>query len=292
MVPPQEMPAEHDTSHRARPAEKCFWNKEAAGAANRGCRALPVAIVATALALLGPGCALKSPREELAIPAPPRPPAFLAGPSGFLLANSGGFSALVTVETRPPDPAVEPLSGRLVARGDKFFFEPGGPGEGEDRANRFGYIWDGGAHRGFVLSEELQGYAALDSPLRFTNLVAHGSPAGAGRIQGHPAEEVIVTVFSGEGAPSTFLVARALDLGGLPLRIVSNSPADSSTITLRDIRPETPPESLFRPPEGFTPYPSPEALANELAYRDARSRRRWFEGARSGEHFVGRRHRH
>ena len=60
---------------------------------------------------------------------------------------------------------------------------------------------------------------------------------------------------------------RATDLGGLPLRIACATGGTPLTLNLSKIRRDPPPNDLFLPPDGFTKYPSAEALMLELMAR-------------------------
>ncbi len=224
----------------------------------------------TVLALLTGGCA-HGPRHESSAAGfgqefLPRPPVFLTGPAVMLLTNAGGFTARAVVSSVPAS-HLRPVSGQLVARGAKFFFEPE-PASGKSaRAGQFSFIWDATSNKGYILSEALQGYAPIASAVWFTNLVVQGSPTTTGKVEGYRIERSTVVVAVSDGKLSRFEVSRASDLGGLAVRVNSIGDPASFTITLSQIRLEIPPERVFLPPDGFTRYESEEAMMNELASR-------------------------
>ncbi len=70
-----------------------------------------------------------------------------------------------------------------------------------------------------------------------------------------------------DGVQTFFQVWRAMDLKGLPVRIICPSNGLPVTLTLSNVRLETVPPDLFLPPNGFTRYDSVESLMTELALR-------------------------
>jgi hypothetical protein len=242
------------------------------------------------LALLTGGCAHESRREE---PVPgvgqgvlPGPPVFLTGPAVMLLTNAGGFTARVDMSSVPAGQP-RPLSGQLVARGSRFFFEPGLKSRGPARAGQFSFIWDAASNKGYILSEALQGCAPIASAVWFTNLVVQDAPTAAGKVAGYRVEQSTVVVAASDGKLSRFGVSRARDLGGLAVRINSIGDPAPFTVTLSQIRLELPPEMAFLPPDGFTRYESEEAMMNELVSRQQSLRYGGREGSGAGGYDGG-----
>ena len=132
-----------------------------------------------------------------------------------------------------------------------------------------GFEWDLTQHKGFMFSEALQGYAPLTSGVRVAK-VTIGPVLDSGKavqIDGHPCQSKKVTVITDEGVNHDFQIWSASDLKGLPLEITSTTPTNAFTIRLSQVRVEVPASELFLPPDGFTKYDSPDALASELMVR-------------------------
>jgi hypothetical protein len=205
----------------------------------------------------------------------PLPPAFLTSAAAFLLTNSEGFSARAEVQSESS--LGERVSdGELLSRGGQLFYVPN-EGELTDTHRRpggYSFVWNVAEHRGFVLSEALQGYAPVTSALQVTNLQITSGAAGAERIAGHPCESARAVAVSSEGANSVFEFFRAVDLHGLTLRVVTVTNHPAFSISLSKIRMEMPAARIFSPPDGFTKYPNPEAMADELAARQHNLRRK------------------
>jgi hypothetical protein len=66
---------------------------------------------------------------------------------------------------------------------------------------------------------------------------------------------------------------RATDLNGFPVRIQSQKAA-LLTLNFSKIHLEAPAAAVFSPPDGFSKYATPEAMADELAAREHNLRRR------------------
>jgi hypothetical protein len=205
----------------------------------------------------------------------PLPPAFLTSAAAFLLTNNQGFSARVEVQSES-SLGEKTSDGELLSRGDHIFYIPN-EGELTDTHRRpggYSFIWNVVEHRGFVLSEALQGYAPVNSALQVTNLQIIAGTVSAERIAGHPCESARAVAASNEGASSVFDFFRAVDLHGLTLRVVTVTNTPAFTLTLSKIRLEAPAASIFLPPDGFTKYPNAEAMADELAARQHNLRRK------------------
>jgi hypothetical protein len=205
----------------------------------------------------------------------PLPPAFLTGPAALLLTNSLGFSA--RAEILPLRSGIQPTSaGELLQRGSKLLYAPESDEMTDTHRQPGGYsfIWDVAQSRGFVLSEALQGYAPLVSALHVTNLETTLGKASAQRFAGHPCEPVTVSAFSPDSPVASFEVWRAIDLHGFPVRIESATNLNTYLVNFSKIRLEAPSADIFSPPDGFTKYETPEAMADELAARQHNLKRR------------------
>ncbi len=196
-------------------------------------------------------------------------PTFLNGPINLLLTNTAGFDARVEVQG---DPAFAHNStGQLLCRGSKLLFAPDPDSDPSIRIGKFIFIWDVAEGRGLVLSEALQGYAPASTGLRATNLVLQATPGGPQQFGGHTCQPHDALVSMNNGSTAAFRVLRATDLNGFPVQIASRNA--SLTLALSRIRFEVPPLDVFSPPEGFSKYSSPEAMADELASRQRNFRR-------------------
>ncbi len=192
----------------------------------------------------------------------PQVPVLLSGPAAVLLTNTGGFSARVALQERSGLPGQVPAEGELLGLGSKLVFAPreSGRPDKNPEAGGFSYIWDVALGSGFILSEALQGYAPVSSTLRATNKVVSG------------ASPLNVTVFLNDGAKEVFRVWPNGERREFPSRIESSS-APVFTATVSKVRFQAPAADLFAPPPGFTKYPTPEALADEIAARRQNFRR-------------------
>ncbi len=192
----------------------------------------------------------------------PQVPVLLSGAAAVLLTNTGGFSARVTLQENSGLPGEGPAEGELLGLGSKLVFAPreSGRPDKNPEAGGFSYVWDVASGSGFILSEALQGYAPVSSTLRATNKVVSGaSPLNA-------------TVFLNDGAKEVFKVWPNGERREFPSRIESSN-APAFTVTLSRVRFQAPAADLFAPPPGFTKYPTPEALADEIAARRQNFRR-------------------
>jgi hypothetical protein len=204
----------------------------------------------------------------------PEPPLFLMGPVAPLLTNTLGFSARVTFTSAGGGKG--PVSGELLGRGNWLLYAPGQEEKSETKApaGGFSFLWDVAEHRGFVLSETLQGYAPVSAKTTPTNWVAVPVQAPPERLDGHPCrlEEALVQMSNGSNA--VFRVWRAGDLRQFPARLTSLVADEPLTLNFSRIRLAVPPPELFAPPASFTQYPSPAVLVDELAIRDRNARRK------------------
>jgi hypothetical protein len=208
----------------------------------------------------------------------PQFPEFLRAPMGLLLTNSDGFSAQADLQnstTLLPEP--EKKSGHLLSRGSKLLFAPQGVESDEkpENAGGFMFIWDVTAGTGFMVSEALQGYAPVSIEMRVTNVTAQPRPGATQRVAGHSCVVSDVTMQLNDGTAVPFEVARATDLNNLAVQLSSKATTNSNLriVTLSKLRLQAPASDLFAPPEGFTRYSSPEAMADEIAARKRNLRR-------------------
>lgn len=208
----------------------------------------------------------------------PRFPDFIRAPMGLLLTNNGGFSAVADVRaTLAFSDSEQMVSGQLLSRGNKVLFAPH-QAESKDKSERAGgfmFIWDVPAGTGFVISEALQGYAPFSNEMRVTNVTALPRPGTGQKMAGHSCIMSDVTMQSNDGTTAEFEVARASDLGNVPVQMSSHATTNmiARTVTLSKILPQAPAPDLFAPPEGFTRYSSAEAMADEIAARKRNLRR-------------------
>jgi hypothetical protein len=210
--------------------------------------------------------------------ASPRPPSLLTGPVSVLLTNWPGFSAQVELRMNNSLDTESTASGQLFGRGTKLLYAPQTEESTDShrQPGRYSFIWDVAESRGYVLSDALQGYAPIASNLRVTNLTLKVGSGSAQRLSGHPCEPARATAQLTDGSTAEFELLRALDLNSFPVQI-ANTTNRAYTLSLSKVRLEEPPADAFAPPEGFTKYPSPEALADELAVRQSNLRRKSTE---------------
>ena len=222
------------------------------------------------IAALAAGCAQTASRARaVADPPAPQPPVFLTGPMALLLTNVDGFRARVVLESGAP--ARQVIAGELISQGGNLVFAPdlSQAADKHPPAEGFAFIWNVAANQGYLLNEPLQAYAPISSSRQFTNLAASTAvnPSAPQKVAGHPCQPIEVTVAATDGSTTLYRLWRATDLKGLPLRITCASNGLPQTLTLSKVRLQTLPNDLFLPPNGFTKYDSPEALATELAAR-------------------------
>jgi hypothetical protein len=239
----------------------------------------PVALVGGLLALLVGGCAHGSRHGEGVEleggPIRPAPPLFLTGPAVNLLTNRAAFGAELTMTVPGDVGRGRAVSGRLLQQEGKLFFEPGTEGTSAKRAraSRLSYIWDAARHRGYVLSEALQGYAPLAAPAEFNGFTMQPRQGPVATREGHSLARWTATATAAGGRPVGLEFLRANDLGGVTIQIDSPPDAPRFALTLSRVKLEPLPARLFLPPEGFTLYTSPEAMMDELLFRQAGTRR-------------------
>ena len=228
--------------------------------------------IGVALSLLAAGCSSehRAMREGLFIRVvTPVPPAFLTGPAALLLTNWASFSARLEVQSETSLGSQKSSSGQLLGRGAQLIYAPDPDTTPEARQQPGGYsfIWDVAHGRGYVLSEALQAYAPISAELRVTNLQTVAASTPAQRVAGHPCESSMVTAQSPDSVPTVFEVARALDLHHFPLVIRKQGKDSPEILSFSKVLFVPVDEGVFSPPDGFTPYPNPQAMADELAAR-------------------------
>jgi hypothetical protein len=218
-------------------------------------------------------------------------PAFLKGPAAILLTNSDGFQGRVTMEKTTSSSRGENISGDLMGLGPKLMFVPHTHDSGgkHGRGGGLSYIWDVSENRGYILSEPLQGYAPLNSPVRLTNIVVQErmTKEPLERIQGHPCEQFQALVSSSDGKETTLKFSRATDLKGFPLRIDSTNSSPGFTLNFLSLRLQTPPLEAFRPPEAFTRFETADAMMSEILRRQQSIRHGKAVGAEFRMHGEG-----
>jgi hypothetical protein len=197
------------------------------------------------------------------------PPEFLTGPAAVLLTNIDGFSASLTASMPLRGGEQRQLSGDLLQREGRLIFQPATGVKGKHARSEGGmfFIWREDEHDGFVLSDPLQGYAAVAAGVPVTNVAWNTGAAFEEAANGHPCRRVEATVQSSDGVARRYLVWQAEDAKRFPVRIASAEGAAGLTLNFMNVRLELPPPELFNPPDGFTKYPSPTTLMNELIVR-------------------------
>jgi len=194
------------------------------------------------------------------------PPTFLTGPMGVLLTNASGYGAHVTAQNESLGGPQGVNSGQLFCRGTKLLFAPisSEPKKKQARGGGFAFIWDVSSGSGFVLSGALQAYAPVSSSVHATNVVKQG---GGTALQ-------TATVQMSDGTAMTFQILPGTDALGVPGRITGSGSRMPLALSLSNVRAGVPPEDVFIPPDDFTKYANPEAMADEIAARQRNLRRK------------------
>jgi len=218
------------------------------------------------------GCSHTPPEDPFASSAmfAPLPPIFLSGSAALLLTNQSGFSARLVAQGAPVTASGEGVSGQLLGRGSKLLFAPDEDKTKPKRARIGGisFIWDVARNQGYVLSDALQGYSPISTSLCFTNIVFRSGSTGS-----VPApQEALVT--AADGSVSTYQIWPASNLGGFPMRIAAVGGGGPLALTFSKVKLELPPADIFQPPDGFTRYPSVEAMMTEMTLRQHNLRRK------------------
>jgi len=222
------------------------------------------------------GCANQdSPRQarlRAATLIPPPSPPFLNGSVALLLTTLPGFSCHLTMQGGPMAAPSDLLTGELFGCSNKLFFAPA-PSSFGGRAGGFGFLYDIDQGQGFMLCDAMQGYAPISSRFSPTDVAVRPLGKGGERVAGHRCEPVEVVVSLADAPRQVLRVWRALDLQKFPVRI-STAEGRAFDLTLSRIRLEIPPAEMFRPPEGFARYESPEGMMAEMVMRQEKLKRK------------------
>ncbi len=191
----------------------------------------------------------------------PEPPSFLVSPFSALLSSPEGISA----ELLGGDGSTQ-VVGRLFAKGGRLQYSP----SGSDRS----FIWDSATHSGYAISDALQGFAPIQSPMFATDIRTKSETAGNASVRvnalaGHEAE---ISVKTSDGAESVVRIWRTVEGNGFPARITLPASANSQVLNFANIKPAIISDRLFAPPEGFTAYASPSIMTSELMIRHSKTR--------------------
>ncbi len=189
-----------------------------------------------------------------------------------LLTNIDGFSAKLD-ETVPG--STRHLSGELIGREGRLIFQPTRAKRKKDKdATGLFFIWDSKRENGFVLSEELQGYAPVSSNLKVTNVSMTPAAPPTETIGEHPCHHVEVALSLADGGTARFEEWLADDLKQFPVRIHAINSRVPATVSFSEVRLELAAPQLFNPPQGFTQYANAVALMNELMMRQSTLKQR------------------
>lgn len=200
----------------------------------------------------------------------PRLMPFMTGPAAGFLTNDSGFSAHCEIHLENNGTLPLSLAGQLYVRGHLFRLEimPGKYKPG--RSEELGLIWNTSTHAGWVFSEALQGYAACQNDLEFTNVSLENIPGQSDKIDGRAVDHSEAAFLGGNGQKQIIQLARTLDSSKIPLEIrVLDVATNSIVLSLTKVEDAVPAAGLFLPPESFTQYPTAAALVAELATRQA-----------------------
>jgi len=205
----------------------------------------------------------------------PQFPDFLRAPMGLLLTNGPGYSAQLEAQSTSLPVNERTTSGQLLSRGGKLLFAPQQLElyQKSERTGGFMFIWDMNASTGLVVSEALQAYAPVSTEMRVTNVTEQARPGAAQKVAGHSCSPADVLMQLSDGTTASFEACRAADLNGLAVQFRTVTNSNPRLVTLSKIRPQVPAQELFAPPDGFTRYSSPEAMADEIAARQRNLRR-------------------
>ena len=228
------------------------------------------------VAVVASGCAHASARREsrertAALTPPPAPP-FLSGSVALLLTTFPGFSCHVAMQGGPGSGSTQPLAGELFGCSNKLFFAPA-PGAFGGRTGGFGFLYDVDQGQGFMLCDTMQGFAPISTRFSPTNISVRVVSKSRERIAGHACEPVEVTISQADGPQQVLRVWRADDLQSFPLRI-SSAEGRPFDLVLTRVRLNTPPGEMFRTPEGFSRYDSPEGMMAEMVMRQEKLKRK------------------
>jgi len=131
------------------------------------------------------------------------------------------------------------------------------------RGGGFAFIWDVATGRGYVLSGALQAYAPVSSSVQATNVVRASQSAALANA----------SVQMSDGTTQNFQCSSG-EMAGVPGRISAIGGQMPLVISLSSVHSELPAEDVFAPPDDFSKFSSPEAMADELAARQRNLRRK------------------
>ncbi len=223
--------------------------------------------------LLSAGCSSDAhkltPAEAYAERFPTETPAFIRGGMGALLTNAAGYSAHVNLETNWFSDRLGIREGELLVRGSRIMFaaQPDKKARKGSRAAGFMFIWDEATGNGYLVSEALQGYAAVGAAARPTEVSFGSRAAGTEKIEGHRCIREEATVKMSDGTSAAYQVWRAPDLGDIALKIVAVGQSTLPTLKLSKVKTNIPMGELFEPPPGFVRYDDPQLLVGEIVAR-------------------------
>ncbi len=227
--------------------------------------------VVLAAALLA-GCASEKRKEAaMAHMGDETPPDFLTGPASAALTGFDGFSADV-VATSPSSPGAWLATGQVIERQGRLIFQPmttANVKKGKIVRGGMFFIWDSMAHRGYVVSEALQGFAPMTAPCQITNVAPENKEPVAEQVNGHPCHRLEKRVALSDGSTAKLTEWHADDLNRFPVRVRTESGGREETVDFSGIRFEVPPPELFVPPGEFTQYATSHDLMSELIIRES-----------------------
>jgi hypothetical protein len=223
-------------------------------------------------AVLFAGCASEQRKEAaMAHMGDETPPAFLTGPASAVLAGFDGFSADV-VAASPSSPAAWLATGQVIERQGRLIFQPTTTAnikKGKIVRGGMYFIWDNAAHKGFVVSEALQGFAPITPPRQVASVAPESNQPAPEQVNGHPCHRLEKKVVFSDGSTAKLTEWQADDLNRFPVRLRTESGGREETVDFSGVRFDVPSPELFAPPGDFTQYASPAALISELIIRES-----------------------
>jgi hypothetical protein len=195
----------------------------------------------------------------------PEPPAFLMSPVSSVISSPDGMVADMAVEETSKY-GTSKYEGKLIVKGSRFVLSL----KGSDRT----FVWDSTAHKGFAVSEALQGYSPISSDVYATEVVTASETAanGAERVNGYLGHNAGLTVIASDGSKLPVTIWRTRDLNGFPSRITIPTAGGDRIINLTNLKISKVSDALFTPPEGFTTYASTTLMTSELMMRHSKTR--------------------
>jgi hypothetical protein len=230
---------------------------------------------ATLAAVCVVGCSSPRPHRHGAMPldaeqgrAAAQPPSFLAGPAALLLTNAQDYTAQLVLSSS--NGAVTNAAGALFQKEGHLLFVPRSEEllERNTWAGSFRFLWDASRNSGYIISEPLHGYAAVEPAVHYSILAAQppvGSPV-SDQVDGQPCWMEEVNVHSSAGENTRFRRWRPEALATPPVRVLETSQgsAPGYTLQLSEVNVDALSPELFSLPAGFTRYDSAEAMVRQL----------------------------